>query len=391
MSRAPKDRTIRSLIALEQSASTARVLNLVATHRRIRDPELTEKPFFQNKLLNHGILVKHRVRPHERELFSRPTSTVTKLIVPMDGDDLRCGGRFLMMGQRDFDSAAEQMFGDLVKMGKPDRQVLDLIDELPSLDPFLLREHLKRNGFEPARAYFAITDADIQRMYEFVRQEVMALVTLSSGDSGGAQAASKLVEKLLSNSVDDSFGPLKETLKLSDKDYQDGVFCWRGFLYYKWVLSELTPQLKQVMFDIANIRPRGPSNPDASRYLPKARPRLVGLVNRALEGVHKMLDVYDRAYKSLTLDGQPVAFRDFLLSAPEMFTQLGEQTGAVQHILSFWRYRFPPGRPPATDPEELMDIFLDFEEGLAFLTEPQGFPEAVSDLPVDAEPEADAA
>ena len=39
------------------------------------------------------------------------------------------------------------------------------------------------------------------------------------------------MEKLLSNSVDDSFGPLKETLKLSDKDYQDGVFCWRGFLY----------------------------------------------------------------------------------------------------------------------------------------------------------------
>lgn len=365
------DRTLRSLIALERSASTARVLNLVATHRKLaEDPTLAEKPFFQNRLLNRGIIVKHRVRPSERAMFARQVATVTKIMVPMDGADLRCGARFLMMGQRDFEAAAEQMFGDLVGPNMPDRQILELIDELPSLDPFLLREHLKRNGFEPARAYFAITDADIQRMYEFVRKEVMALVTLSAGESGGAMAASKLVEKLLSNSIDDSFGPLKEVLRLSDKDYQDGVFCWRGFLYYKWVLSELTPQLGEVLVELATVRPRGPNTPDTSRYLPAARTRVEGLVTKAVEGVNEMLSVYDRAFRSLTVDGQPVAFRDFLLSAPAMFMALGEQTGAVQHILSFWRYRFPPGRQTPADPEELMDIFLDFEDGLAFLNDP---------------------
>lgn len=364
------DRTVRSLIALEQSASTARVLNLVATHRKLaQDETLSAKPFFGNRLLNHGILVKHRVRPHEREMFAKPVSTVTKIMVPMDGSDLRCGARFLMMGQKDFDAAAEQMFGHMVAPGTPDRHILELIDELPSLDPFLLREHLKRNGFEPARAYFAITDADIMRMYEFVRQEVMALVTLSSGEGGGREAASKLVEKLLSNTADDSFVALKETLKLSDKDYQDGVFCWRGFLYYKWVLSELTPQLSQVLVELAKCHPRGPQTPDTQRYLPEAKPRIEGAVTRALESVNAMLAVYDKAYRSLTLDGQPVAFRDFLLSAPAMFMDLGEQTGAVQHILSFWRYRFPANRPGLVSPEELMDIFLDFEDGLAFLAE----------------------
>ncbi|WP_293904710.1 hypothetical protein [Phenylobacterium sp.] len=364
------DRTVRSLVALEKSASTARVLNLVATHRKLaQDDTLAEKPFFQNKLLNHGIILKHRVRPHERELFSQPRATVTKIMAPIDGADLRYGARFLMMGQRDFDQAAEQMFGHMLAPGQPDREILDLIDELPSFDPFLLREHLKRNGFEPARAYFAITDADILRMQAFVREEVMALVKLSSGESGGTQAASKLVEKLLSNTVDNSFGPLKETLRLSDKDYQDGVFCWRGFLYYKWVLSELTPLLGDVLVELARIHPRGPQTPDTARYLPAGRARIEGLVTKAMEGVNTMITVYDKAYRSLTQDGQPVAFRDFLLSAPEMFMSLGEQTGAVQHILSFWRYRFPLNRPALATPEELMDIFLDFEDGLAFLNE----------------------
>ena len=34
--------------------------------------------------------------------------------------------------------------------------------------------------------------------------------------------------------------------------------------------------------------------------------------------------------------------------------------------MSFWRYRFPPGRRAPISPVELMDIFLDFEDGLIF-------------------------
>ena len=365
------DRTIRSLIALEQSASTARVLNLVSTHRNLAgDPTLEAHPFFQNRLLNHGLVIKHRVRPHEREMFHKPVATVTKILAPIDGGDLRFGARFLMMGQKDFDAAAEAMFGGLLKPGQPDRQVLDLIDELPALDPFLLREHLRRHGFEPARGYFAITDADIQRMYEFVRDEVMALATLSSGAVAGSLTASKLVDKLLSNSPEDSFGPLRDGLRLNEKDYQDGVFCWRGFLYYKWVLAELTPQLGQVMGELTAVHPRGPQTSDTSRYLPEARTRLQTTVSQTVAGVNEMLAVYDKAYRSLTEDSQPTGFRDFLLAAPKMFMSLGEQTGAVQHIVSFWRYRFPPKRPSPISPEELMDIFMDFEDSLVFLNDP---------------------
>jgi hypothetical protein len=35
----------------------------------------------------------------------------------------------------------------------------------------------------------------------------------------------------------------------------------------------------------------------------------------------------------------------------------------VQHIVSYWRFRFrPAAHPPGV--EELMDIFMDFETGL---------------------------
>ena len=76
-----------------------------------------------------------------------------------------------------------------------------------------------------------------------------------------------------------------------------------------------------------------------------------------------MLSVYDKAYKGLTQDGDPAGFRDFLLTAPAMFTNLGEQLGAVQHIVSYWTHRFPPGRPTlVATARELMDFLLDFED-----------------------------
>ena len=70
------------------------------------------------------------------------------------------------------------------------------------------------------------------------------------------------------------------------------------------------------------------------------------------------------SFAQLTLEGNPVAFRDFLLKSPEMFLSLGERTGMVSHIASFWRYRFPKDRPLRIEMDELLDILQDFHHGL---------------------------
>ena len=76
------------------------------------------------------------------------------------------------------------------------------------------------------------------------------------------------------------------------------------------------------------------------------------------------LQVYDDAFRDLTVNSNPIAFRDFLLKAPEMFLTLGEKIGVISHIASFWRYRFPAGKPPVADLMEAVDILQEFEAGL---------------------------
>lgn len=362
------DRSVRRLTSLEQSASTARVLNLLSVHRKLgEDADLAQAPFFKNRLLDRSIILKHRLRPHEYAQFASPRPTATKILIPIDSSDLKVGARSVFVGQKDFDDVVESVLGQDLKPGSRDRRVLDLVDGLPSLDPFLLREHLRANDIEPARGYFGISDADVQRMFDFVREEILALVTLSSGDNAGSHAyASRLVEKLLSNAPDSGFEPLKATLKLSDQEYMDGVFSWRGFLYYKWVLGDLTAPMREVMQEVSRIEGRGPKSQEASSYIPEAKKRIQMAMSGTMTAVQNMLDVYNKAYSSLTQESKPNAFRDFLLTAPGMFASLGEQLGAIQHVVSFWRYRFPAGRPRLISPEELMDVFLDFEDGMAF-------------------------
>ncbi|MBU2348732.1 MAG: hypothetical protein KKD06_10390, partial [Alphaproteobacteria bacterium] len=101
----------------------------------------------------------------------------------------------------------------------------------------------------------------------------------------------------------------------------------------------------------------------AREYLDRSRAVLRGRIIRTCDEVSRTLSIYDDAYARLTQEGRPTAFRDFLLDAPSMFAKLGDQLGAVQHIVSYWRFRFGPAAHPA-NVEELMDIFMDFETGL---------------------------
>src|SRR5580704_8039434 len=105
------DRGLRSLAHLEMTASTARVLNLWAIRRRKgRDPDYQAKPVFQNAALNGAIILKHRLRGNEVDLFPTSRQSGTKILIPIESRDLRMGARFVFIGQKGFRDALHQTF-----------------------------------------------------------------------------------------------------------------------------------------------------------------------------------------------------------------------------------------------------------------------------------------
>jgi hypothetical protein len=366
------DRSHRSLTALI-GASTSRVLNLAAIAAANADkPEHKAAPFFTASVMNSAILLKHRVRSDETYMFADSRSVATKIIVPFDLVDLRSGGRSFFVDQRGYHDALREIGHYNGREMEHDLEVLRIVNSLPSLDPFLLREQLRAHGIECAECYFAISPADQKRMHEYVAAEIRKLINLATGGGGGGasgeSSTSRLVAALLSNAVDEKLEPLRQTLGMSTGDFREGVFSWRGFLYYKWCMEKFWPDIIGVLKAIKSVQPIGKLDSEQRAFLGFSQRNIIERVRDGGLSVKKILGVYDEAYDDLVRNQLPKTFRDFLLNAPHLFVELGEKVGLMTHIVSFWSYRFPDKASLNIDAEELTTIFQDFSSGFSAVT-----------------------
>lgn len=357
-----------SLLLLRESGSTARVLNLVSVRDRFRnDPEWSEKPLFASKRLNESMILKHSPRADERDLFPAGTGSVTKIILPFSVDDVGLGGQSIFVEAKGF----KDLLVDLTGIGQHDERyqrdlsILEEIARLPSLDPYLLREKISRMDVNVARLYFDISEADMQRMRDHVTAEIQKLVKLAfaSTSSNTSAMSQRLAGLLLEDETSDALKPLRATLHLSAKEYVEGMFGWKGFLYYKWRAGDIQRTLTPLAKEILTINITQLTTEDKV-FLNGVRERIVNRLGIAAAEVRKALASYDSAYGTLVEEGNPAKFRNFLLSAPQMFVQTGEFLAALEHISSFWRFRFKPGKPKVLNIEEAYDLFQQFESSL---------------------------
>ncbi len=283
--------------------------------------------------------------------------------MPFERSDLRAGGRSLFVDQRGFEELLREVgnHNDEADM-KRDLAVLRLMDRIPSLDPFLLREQLRGSDIAPDSSYFAISPADQDRMHAYAAREVGRLTALVNGGSGRGTDSStgRMVSALLSSTVNEKLEPLRATLSLNAEEFCEGVFSWRGFIYYKWSLMEFWPNLMKALREVKTILPMGKADAEQRAFLGTSKNDIIRGAKTNSDAVRRIIDVYDNAYASLIERQDPRMFRDFLLSAPALFLEIGEKMGAMSHVTSFWQYRFPAGSPKSADADELSAIFGDF-------------------------------
>jgi len=255
-----------------------------------------------------------------------------------------------------------------------DVDILRVLDGLPSLDPFLVREHLSRHGYRPGACYLKISPFDVQRMIGFANAEIERLVITAFGKDLIGDAGLKLAGKILANELDKELWPLRTTLRMSDAEFSDGIFSWRGFLYFKWRHSSLQEEMRKVLEGLANYQPSGKADEGMRDFLREVRPRLARRILGAATNVGRTLAIYDQAYRALVDGSNPGPFRRFLLDGPNLFFELGESIGILSHIGSFWAYRLGGGAAGEhrLTLAEYADILIDFDESLAALTSYSG-------------------
>jgi hypothetical protein len=359
---------MRSLQALSDTASTSRVLNLSRVHTLYKSESgHSLRPFFHDPNLNRAIFIKHRLRRDETYLLPDAGAVATKIIFPFDATLLRSGGRSIFIGQTGFQATMNQFLGAETRQTKRDMEVLSFLATLPSLDPFLLKEYLARKNYEPADCYFDISVADMARMFEFASQEIGELITLAFGGAGGgvdSPAIARLVDAMMARDAGEKLDPLRATLGLSGQAFSDGVFSWKGFLYYKWQFGEVAKKLNRVISELDLMRFDDRPTAADMEGLTAQKVKLRKSIRTVARECTAILSLYDEAFRDLVDRGKAAAFRKFLIEAPRLFIDLGSSMGTISHIVTYWGHRFPEEQALSMSSTEFALVLLDFQSSL---------------------------
>jgi hypothetical protein len=360
---------VRSLAALSASASTSRVLNLhLVTIEFADDLTRVSAPFFFDSLLNRSIIIKHRLRSDETYLLSSRTTVATKVMFPLDRSDLKAGGRSILVNQMGWRATLCEVLGATDAELQKDFEILQMLNELPSLDPFLLREQLRRHHHHPADCYFAISPADSARMQTFTSEEMAPLIAMAFGSRKGgipSELVKKLADALLSTNADSRLDPLRVTLGLEGEQFTQGIFSWKGFIYYKWQFSEIINKLTRIGAEMDSIKIKGRPDKRSLEEIHDLKKSIRGRIRDSAKSCKQVLSLYNDAFQSLVEQGNSVAFRNFLLDSPGMFIELGSSMGSISHIASFWDYSLSPDKEMNITVVEFLEILREFENSLA--------------------------
>jgi hypothetical protein len=358
MPAAKTDSSVHSLRDIAARSSSARVLDLHALALEAGDlPGYADRPMFTHPVLNRTIIAKHHPRLGEFDHRPDRRAVSTKVIFPFDANDLHLGGQFILVDQDDFreqfDRQLDYREGDRTR----DLAVLKVIDNLPTLDPFLLREALTASKFDVAPCYFRLSPADQSEMLGFVAEQVSTLINLCFAGPGAemhTDKAKRLSELLLAGGDSPELDPLRTALHLTPEQFTEAVFCWKAVLYYRWRSRGLAPDVMATRKAIGSV--------DLSRFedhiapfVAQALGRLETMMGECERRIAQMFKIYDDVFDALAEKHSPEPFRRMLVDGPRVFSRLGERMGRLEQVVSFWRHQFPDRRIRQAPPEAIVE------------------------------------
>ena len=355
---------VRSLQNLMRAASTSRLINFLKLNsiRKIDDESDEDRQlFFKNKRLEQSFILKHNLRSDEPDAINN-RSNVTKIIIPFDTSNLKSGGHYVFVGARGWEDALISSVG---KSGlELDLPLIRHLDSLPSFDPFLLRGWLERIGRAPSLHYFPIGPAEIEEIQVYSFREMSSLVTLAMGETASRDAVGVLVRKMMDVRCSQELASFRETLHVEDEKFEECMFCWRGFLYYKFKLKKTVIDLPRVLREMQQSTAAVAAQNKDNQALQTMRVTISKKLVSSCRDAEMALAEYDKAFASLTRGGNPADFTNFLLQAPAKFVDLGLAFGSVMHVIQYWDFNTGAARRGPLKYDDLKSLFGDFAESL---------------------------
>lgn len=222
-----------------------------------------EKRLFASRAINHAVVFKYpnfpermpsremsgwSGRPEEPEDF-RPIETGVYL--PYDSEQPREGGSAFYLRQRNYATLMQECLGLSGESDKESLQrdmvILNLLDTVPSLDPFLVKDCLDANSIPFDETYLQLDPAEVAKIRQAIAVKISEIVDKAlAGEQRTAEDRQRMIDSLWDPSLPEAKDFIA-AFGIAEKEAPLVFGAWKGITFYQVQLREIAPRMGEAL------------------------------------------------------------------------------------------------------------------------------------------------
>jgi len=359
----------------ELDIGSSRVFNCNDLTRKLEKLKIEELPFFKNKAMNTLVLIKEPLTDERVEPHPSGFAVGTKLYIPYNEANVYEGGRSVFCHSKQLMEVLNQHFGfDGAKVSKEDLnrdlKILNVLDKLPSLDVFLMRDSLELEGLQVHPRYFEIEEAQRTAIQEFIRGKIEPLVRAAyAGQQSVANKVTQLVDKIWEAKDTVALDNLIKAFRIPEEEAPAIFAAWKGIIFYCYEYSrtkESREAFARWLKDGAQEREL--VSKGVHDYIDQTRRGVIERLRDHWKDVENYTNEYDRIYAKFVDSSDPGEFISFLRTAKSFYWRMGDSLSKMSHAVNCWDIQtsnFPARRLPSEHLEPLLVLLKAVLSGRA--------------------------
>lgn len=286
------------------------------------------------------VLIKDTIP--ESDDRSKINAIGTKLYFPFNEKEIYEGGRTIFAHDRHLEAALAETFGQgaLSKEAlAEDMRSLSVLDHLPSLDPFLLKDSFLNAGMTVNEGYFDVGKEVWSQIELFILQRFEPVVSAAFPDAlASDDKARQLIEKIWEARDLDALSPLIAAFRIPKGEALQIFSSWKGINFYSFqrekskpLLIELITWLKDLKLPLVAISNEERNQLKASLELAKTQ------VRNEWQKIDSILRDYQIAYDKMFKEKSSSSeFVTFLKNSSRLYYELGYSLGKTGQASYCW-------------------------------------------------------
>ena len=347
-------------------SGSSRVFNCNDRSRKLQK-EKAKDPFFFKMAKMHGlVLIKEPVLDAARRAMS-DNIVATKIYIPYNQNDVYEGGRSIFYDDPRLISVLNEMFGlKGVTLAEADFghdvKILGILDRLPSLDGFLMRDALELEGIATNDNYFEVSGTERAAIYDYVRRKFEPLVRAAcEGSSSVSNKVNQLIDKVWEAKDKDALDPLIRAFRFPDEEALAIFSSWKGINFYTFEYLRTKQRREQFGLWLRDqAKPRNFVSKGDQDQLNRLRRTTIERLREPWNAVETITRQYEAVYTNfLRVPEGVVEFLGFLNKARDIYWRMGDSLSKINHAIHCWdsvSAGFADRTLPAEKLAELLEI-----------------------------------